>query len=180
MVRRPAPQAVDRSGGQPLLHQVVVQQVVLGDPLQVGQAGSVPQHVAHRDVVLAVGAELGPVGRDRGVVVEKAAVDQSMDHGGRDTLGGREHHRAGIGRPRLLRGPIGEPRPDVDDGFAVDIDHEGTPAEAATGKQPGEDAHDVREPRIGCAVQAASADRLQRGEATTTSWSQQCGPARPG
>ena len=65
-------QVIDRRGGQSLLHQEVVHQVGLADALEVRQPASMTQHVAHRDVGLAVRAELRPVLGDGGVVVEQA------------------------------------------------------------------------------------------------------------
>ena len=51
--------------------------------------------------------------------------------------------------------PVGPPRPDVDDGLAVDVDDERATAEPAAGEQPGEDADDVGEPRVGGPLNAA-------------------------
>jgi hypothetical protein len=88
VIRRPAPKAIDRRGGELLLHQLVVQQLVLGNTLQVRQSGAVTQHVADRDLGLAVDAELGPVRRDGFVVGQQPAVDQPVKDRGRRSLGG--------------------------------------------------------------------------------------------
>ena len=60
-----------------------------------------------------------------------------------------------FGGPWHLAGPVGPARPDVDDRLAVDVDRQGSAAEAAAGKQPGEDADDVCEPRVGGSLHAA-------------------------
>ena len=60
-----------------------------------------------------------------------------------------KHHRTCIRGPRHLPGPVGPASPDVGDRFAVDVDSQRPAAEPATGKEPGEDADDVRESRIG-------------------------------
>ena len=146
---------VDRRGGQPLLHQLVVQQFVLADALEVRQPGSVPQHVADGDRVLAVGAELRPVRRDGLVVGQQAAIDQSVNDGRRDSFGRGEHHRAGVDGPRLLTRAVGPARPDVDDRPPVDVDRQGATAEPSAREQTCEHADDVGKPRIGGTLHTA-------------------------
>ena len=155
VVGGPTTQMVDRRGGQPLLHQLVVQQLVPADALEVRQPGPVPQHVADRDVALAVGAELRPVRRDGLVVGQQAAIDEPVNDGGRDALGRREHHRAGVGGPRLLARTVGPPRPDVDDRVPVDVDRKGPTAEPSAREQTCEHADDIGKPRIGGTLHTA-------------------------
>ena len=135
VVGGPATQMVDRRGGQPLLHQMVIQQFVLADSLQMRQAGTVPQHIADGDRVLAVGAELGPVRRDRLVVVQQAAVDQSVNDRRRNTFRRGEHHRAGVDGPWLFTRAVGPACPDVDDGPPVDVHRKCAAAEPPAREQ---------------------------------------------
>ena len=104
---------------------------------------------------LPAGAELGPVRRDRLVVGQQPAVDQSVNDGGGDALGRGEHHRRGVRRPGLLAIPVGPPCPDVDDRLAVDEYRQRSPAEPAAGEQAGEDAYDVSETGVGGALHIA-------------------------
>ena len=51
--------------------------------------------------------------------------------------------------------PVRPPRPYVDDGLAVDVDRQRTATEPTAWEQAGEDAHDVSEARVGCALHVA-------------------------
>ena len=109
MVGLHTPQVIDARGGQALLHEEVIHQLRLGDAPQVRQTGSVPQHVANGDIGLPIGSELRPVVGDGLVIGQQAPVGQPVNHRRRDTLGRREHHRAGVGAPALGAGPVGPP-----------------------------------------------------------------------
>jgi hypothetical protein len=148
VVGGPAAQKVDRRGGQPLLHQLVVQQLLLADTLQVRQPGPVLQHVADGDGVLAVGAELGPVRRDGLVVGQQAAIDESVNDGPRDAFRRGEHHRAGVDGPGLFTRAVGPARPDVDNRSPIDEHRKRAAAEPSAREQPCEHADDIGKPRI--------------------------------
>ena len=66
------------------------------------------EHVAQRDVGLAVGRELGPVARDRRIEIELSAFDQRVNAGGGHALGGGEDEH------QRVRGPL-PPGPGVRD-----------------------------------------------------------------
>ena len=155
VVRGPPAQMVDRRRGQPLLHQLMVQQFVLPDALQVRQPRSVAQHVADGDGVLAVGGELGPVRRDGLVVGQHAAIDKPVNDGRRYSFRRGEHHRAGVGGPELFTRAVGPTRPDVDDRPPVDEDRERAAAEPSAREQTCEHADDIGKPRIGRTLDTA-------------------------
>ncbi len=59
VVGRPAPEMIDGRRREPLLHQEMIEQLVFGDALEVRQPGSMAQHVAHGDLVLAAAPNSG-------------------------------------------------------------------------------------------------------------------------
>ncbi|PQM47480.1 hypothetical protein C1Y40_02333 [Mycobacterium talmoniae] len=144
---------------EPLLHRHVVQQVRLADAVQFGQPGPMPQHLAHGEGVFAVDTELGPVVRDRRVVVDQPPVDQSVDDRGGHALGRREDHGAGVGRPWDLAAAVRPARPHIDDGLTVQIYGQCPTAEAAPGEQGGEAAHRAGE--VGIRRTAYAAGQVQ-------------------
>ncbi len=148
MVGGPAPEAVYRGGGQPRLHQFVIEQLLLGDAFEVGQPGPVPEHVTDGDGVFAVGAEFGPVGGNGLVVGQHAAVDESVNDRCRHAFRRREHHRAGVHAPRLFARAVRPSRPGIDDRSSVDVHRERTAAEPPTRKQTCKYADHVGEARI--------------------------------
>ena len=73
-------------------HRIPGERLLEGERgVDVGQAGLVAEQPAHRDVRLAGGLELGPVGGDRRVDVELAALGQEVGARRRGALGGGEH-----------------------------------------------------------------------------------------
>ena len=75
------------------------------------QTRGVGEHVAHRDGRLAIGRELGPVGRHRFVVADLAPVSEDVQGGRCDALGGGEAHRDCVVVPLILIGAL--PAPEV-------------------------------------------------------------------
>ena len=134
VIRRLAVQhAVHRRRREPRLHRLVIQQFGLAHAVELRQPGAVPHHLADGDVGLAVGAELRPVLGDGGVVVDQATVGQPVDDRRGHALGRRAHHRAGVGGPVLGAASVRVAGPDVDDGFAVQVDGQRAAAEPASG-----------------------------------------------
>ncbi len=92
-------------GGQPGAHKIPVEHLVcVGDhAAQLMQPGGVAEELANGDALFAGGRELGPVGRDRLVVVDQPAVDEAVQRGGDDALRRRETHghrvRSATARP---------------------------------------------------------------------------------
>ncbi len=111
-----------RGSGHPLLHQDVVHQVGHRRAAQMRQSGAMCHDVADREACLSVRPELGPVLAHRRVVVDQAAIDESMDDGGRHALRGREDHRPGVGIPTPLALAIGPTSPHVHHRHPVEID----------------------------------------------------------
>ena len=83
------------------------------------------------DVLLAVGAELGPVGRDGVVVVEEPAIGEPVDDRRGDALGGREAEGERVPRPGAPAVPVGHAGPDVDEVLATPPHDERAAAVAA-------------------------------------------------
>src|SRR4029453_12112455 len=86
--------------------------------------GSVLPH-AHRDLILAGGAELGPVPDHWGVEIEFAALGEQMGADRGCAFGGRCDLDDRVFVPRTVRVAIGESAPQVDDRAAVRIDADG-------------------------------------------------------
>ena len=79
---------------------------------------------AHRHVLLAGLAELGPVGGDRGVEVEQAAVGEDVGAHGRGALGGREDQLQRVLGVRRVGGRVGHAAGEVDLQVAADVQRE--------------------------------------------------------
>jgi hypothetical protein len=88
----------------------------------VGQAGGVVEEVLHEHALLAVLAELRPVGGDRRLRVELAAVDEHVPAQAGEPLGGGGDHDDGVPVPRPGFRRIRPAAPEVDDGLALDRD----------------------------------------------------------
>ncbi len=123
VARRRARFPPGRLGRQARRAQVPVGELLGGERLlPSAQPRGVPHDMAHLDVLLAVGGEFRPVGRDRGVEVELAAIVQHQRDQECHRLGRRPDVRQRVAFPwlRLLR--VGPASPDVHHRLAVDID----------------------------------------------------------
>ncbi len=72
------------------------------EPTNPVQSGAVRQQFAHRDLVLALGGELGPVLRHRRVVVDDPASREPVQHRGRDALARGEREGDGVVLPERI------------------------------------------------------------------------------
>ncbi len=106
--RRP-PRRLGREPGGGLLP--VVQILGDGGLVQAGHPGGVRQQVPDQHVLLAVGGELRPVRRDRGVHVQLAALDQHQRGQAGDGLGGGPDVGDGVARPTAACAPRPGSRP---------------------------------------------------------------------
>ena len=87
----------------------------------------------------SVGREFGPVVGDRGVIVEQATIDQSVnDRGGQSFCRGRPWLRCL--QSGDFTGAVGAAHPYIDDRRAVDVDAQGAATELARWVQSGERA----------------------------------------
>jgi hypothetical protein len=133
---------------------------------QVIEAGLVGHHVAHRDAFLAGLGELGPVLRDRVVVVEETLVGERVEGGRRHPLRRREARGHGVlapGRPPLV------PRaaPHIDDLLATVV-HAERRAAAASGELAAEHFSDQREVGVQVAVHGVPPTALVDGRVQPT------------
>src|SRR5205807_3578008 len=83
-------------------------------------AGLVAEKVANRDAVLAVLAELGPIGGDGRVDVELAARGEHVRAQRHGAFGARPHDTDGVFAPRPCGARIGDASPEVDYVLAAD------------------------------------------------------------
>src|SRR6185437_8961559 len=74
------------------------------------------------DVLLAICCKFGPVTGDRRGQLDQAAVDEHQAGQAGNGLRGRPDVDDGVPAPGARAGAVSETTPDVDDGFAVDID----------------------------------------------------------
>jgi hypothetical protein len=86
-----------------------------------GNSGSVRQGVTEGDCFLAFLRELGPVMRDRCVVIDLAAFGQDVYDRRLDSLGCGEDGEEGVGVNDGTRADIGDARLGIDDEFAVNV-----------------------------------------------------------
>jgi hypothetical protein len=154
-----------RARREALLHRQVVEQVLgpVGDRAHAPQARPMGQQVADGHPLLAARAELGPVGRDRLVVGERAALGEPVDDGRGDALGGREAQRERPRRPRPRVRAVGPARAQVEDGLAADP-HDERAAPAAAAHQPAERGGSGAERQLGVAVDAGRERVQERGQ----------------
>jgi len=80
------------------------------------------EHPGERDVPLARGGELRPVGRDRRCEIEHATFDQPQNTGRRQPLRRGEDQRGSVAGPRTAALAIGQARPQIDDRPATVVD----------------------------------------------------------
>ena len=85
-------------------------------------SGGVIEDMTDEDPVLAVLREFRPVGRDRRIDIDLAAVDQHVEADAGDALGDRHHADRGMGVPRLGLVAVAIAAPQIDHRLAVD-DH---------------------------------------------------------
>src|SRR3954454_836801 len=111
------------------------------------------QHVAHSDRGLAIGAELRPELGNGGVVGQQSAVDEAVQNRRSYAFARGKDHRTGVGGPWHLTVSIRPAGPDIDDGFAIDIDRKRTAAETrSAGKQLCEGTDGTTEPGVSGAL----------------------------
>jgi hypothetical protein len=86
-----------------------------------GQPGLVAEQPAHRQLVLALGGELGPVAGNRCIQVELAALGQAVRHDRQRPLGRRRHHLEGAVRVGIVALGLGGAAPQVDHRLAAAV-----------------------------------------------------------
>ncbi|MCY1445065.1 hypothetical protein D9M71_615680 [compost metagenome] len=86
------------------------------------QAGAVAEQLAQGDRLLTSLGELGPVVGHRGVQGQLALADQLQGGDGGEGLGAGEQVGDGVAVPSLLAVLVGTAGPQVDHGFASDLD----------------------------------------------------------
>src|SRR5207247_10438757 len=91
------------------------------------KAGPVREDLAERDVLLAGGAELGPVPSDRCVEVDEAALDQPVRADGAERLADREEVDERLLPPRAAAPGVRPATPQVDHDPAADRDRDRRP-----------------------------------------------------
>ena len=104
-------------------HRIERGSLVVADRyVQGGDPGSVREHQANRDVLLAVLVERRPVTRHRLVEIEQSAIDQDQHCGRCQSLAGRADGSDGVFSPGQAASRISRTAPDPDYRIPIEID----------------------------------------------------------
>ena len=140
-------------GGDGLDHTVPAEHVVHGDLAgHRGQPGLVRQHPPQRDVGLAGGSELRPVGRHRCIEVELARAPRAGARTSRPCPWWSRRRAGSCPVPTASSGPVGVPAPEVHDRAPVVVHAHGGTDVAVLGEVRPERIGDRLEPVVHRAV----------------------------